>query len=261
MSHRSIDSKNEKRKIDRNKRFIIVFHGSDRTLRPDEFDFDKSNEDDDFGRGAYFTSTFRGALKWAKLKKGDVVNWYLFHQGSARVDADITFNDTETDLKWINTIIGFIEDSHSENEDFIIGDTADGMAASIIRAYESYAKSKGLRLSELDDKTKLEMSAAMHPDSFDQQIAVKTKKGLNYLEFIDSTRAIGMEENLFYVDPAEAAANVVALVTEKYGIPEDRAIVEFMKSGTFHLLTEDQSVARLPPEELLRIYEKEVGKP
>ena len=261
MLHRSTGSKSKKGKIDRNKRFIIVFHGSDRTLRPEEFDFSKSNKDNDFGQGAYFTSTFKGALKWAKLKKGNVVNWYLFHQGSARIDADITFNDTETDLKWINTIIGFIEDSHSENEDFIIGDTADGMAASIIRAYESYARNKGLRLSELDDETKLEMAVAMNPDSFDQQIAVKTKKGLNYLEFIDSARAKGMEENLFYIDPAEAAANVVALITEKYGMPEDRAIVGFMKSGTFRLLTEDQSIAMLPPEELLRIYEKEVGKP
>ena len=69
------------------------------------------------------------------------------------------------------------------------------------------------------------------------------------------------EGGLAYIDPAEAAANVIALVTEKYGIPEDRAIVRFMKSGTFRLLTEDQSVAKLPPEELLRIYEKEVGKP
>ena len=47
-------------------------------------------------------------------------------------------------------------------------------------------------------------------------------------------------------------------MTEKYGIPEDRAIVEFTKSNIFHIITEDQSVAQLPAEELLRLYEKEV---
>ena len=244
--------------INRYKRYIIVFHGTDRTLKTEDFEFERSNEDNDFGAGAYFTATYKAASKWAQAKKGGVVNWYLFHQGDARMDKTITFNDTETLLKWINTIIEFIEGSHSGIEDFIIGDTADSMAASIINEYARNARNQGLKLSDLDDETKLEMAAAMKPDSFDQQIAVKTKKGLNYLEFIDSGRAIDMEDNWFYADPAFVAADVVMLMTEKYGIPEDRAIVEFTKSNLFHIITEDQSVAQLPAEELLQLYEKEV---
>ncbi len=244
--------------IDRSKRFIIVFHGTDRTLRSEDFIFERSNKGDDFGAGAYFTSTFRGASRWAHIKKGDMVNWYLFRQGSARMDKTITFNDTETLLKWINTIIEFVEGSHTGKEDFIIGDTADGMAALILNSYSEYAKKKGLKLSELEDSEKLEMAMAMSPDSFEQQIAVKTKQGLNYIEFIDSGRAMEMDDSWLYVDPAVAAANVISLMTEKYGIPEDQAIVRFMKSNTFHIITEDQSVAQLPAEDLLSIYEKEV---
>ena len=84
------------------------------------------------------------------------------------------------------------------------------------------------------------------------------KQGLNYIEFIDSGRAMEVDDSWFYVDPAVAAANVISLMTEKYGIPEDQAIVRFMKSNTFHIITEDQSVAQLPAEDLLNIYEKEV---
>jgi len=259
MSSNNTNTNIRKNKIDRSKRFIIVFHGTDRTLKPEEFNFDKSNKDDDFGPGAYFTISFEAASKWAHLKKGNVVNWYLFRQESARFDKEVTFNDTETMLKWIDTIIEFVENSHSEKEDFIIGDTADGMVAFILNTYTKKANEKGLKLSELDDATKLEMATAMNPDSFEQQIAIKTKKGLNYLEFIDSGRATEMDDNWFYVDPAIAAANVVSLITEKYGIPEDQAIVRFMKSNTFHIITEDQTVAQLPAEELLKIYEKEVG--
>lgn len=235
-----------------------MFHGTDRTLRTEDFEFERSDVDNDFGAGAYFTTTFRSASKWAQAKKGGVVNWYLFRQGDARMDTTITFNDTDTMLKWINTIIEFIEESHAGNEDFIIGDTADSMAAAIINKYTRNARSKGMKLSDLDDETKLEMAKAMNPDSFDQQIAVKTKKGLNYLEFIDSGKAVDMGDNWFYVDPAFAAADVVMLMTERYGIPEDRAIVEFTKSNVFRIITEDQSVAQLPAEELLHLYEKEV---
>ncbi|MBP5395023.1 MAG: DUF3990 domain-containing protein [Candidatus Methanomethylophilaceae archaeon] len=251
---------NSHERINRSKRYILVFHGTDRTIKTEDFDFERSNRDDDFGAGAYFTTTFKAASKWAQAKKGNVVNWYLFHQGSARLDKTITINDTETTLKWINTIIEFVEESHSDNEDFIIGDTADGMAASVIYEYSRNAHRNGKTLMDLDDDTKLEMAAALNPDSFDQQIAVKTKKGLNYLEFIDSGRARNMDDNWFYVDPAFVAADVVALMTEKYGIPEDRAIVEFTKSNIFHIITEDQSMAQLPAEELLRLYEKEVKK-
>ena len=67
-----------------------------------------------------------------------------------------------------------------------------------------------------------------------------------------------VDDSWLYVDPAVAAANVISLITEKYGIPEDQAIVRFMKSNTFHIITEDQSVAQLPAEDLLGIYEKEV---
>ena len=84
------------------------------------------------------------------------------------------------------------------------------------------------------------------------------KQGLNYIEFIDSGRAMEVDDSWLYVDPAVAAANVISLMTEKYGIPEDQAIVRFMKSNTFHIITEDQSVAQLPAEDLLSIYEKEV---
>ncbi len=70
--------------------------------------------------------------------------------------------------------------------------------------------------------------------------------------------AMNTDNNWLCVDPAFFAADVVALMTEKYGIPEDHAIVEFTKSNIFHIITEDQSVAQLPAEELLRLYEKEV---
>ena len=247
------------KKINRSKRYILVFHGTDRTLKAEDFEFERSNKDDDFGAGAYFTTTFKAASKWALAKKGNIVNWYLFRQGSARMDKTMTFNDTETLLKWINTIIEFVEESHSGNEDFIIGDTADGMAASVIYEYSRNAHRNGMTLLDLDDETKLEMAAALNPNSFDQQIAVKTKKGLNYLEFIDSGKVMEMNDNWSYVDPAFVAADVVALMTEKYDIPEDRAIVEFTKSNVFHIITEDQSVAQLPADEILRLYEKEVN--
>ena len=69
-----------------------------------------------------------------------------------------------------------------------------------------------------------------------------------------------MDDSWSYVDPAEATAKVVGLIMGRYGIPEDVAIVRFMKSRTFRLLTEDQSMAQLPAEDILRIYEKEEEK-
>lgn len=61
------------------------------------------------------------------------------------------------------------------------------------------------------------------------------------------------------MDPSDAAAGVVSLMATKYGIQEDMAIADFVRSKTFRIILEDQAIAQLPPEEILDIYEKERG--
>lgn len=68
---------------------MIIFHGTDCELRPEDFDFDIADKDSDFGKAMYFGMEYDQAFDWASHNEKGVVNYYL-------LPLDEIFNDPST---------------------------------------------------------------------------------------------------------------------------------------------------------------------
>lgn len=60
-------------------------------------------------------------------------------------------------------------------------------------------------------------------------------------------------------DPVEIAADVAELISVRYGIPQNKVIMMFMRSRTFTRVLEDKEFASGSPEEIIDAYNTEVG--
>lgn len=58
-------------------------------------------------------------------------------------------------------------------------------------------------------------------------------------------------------DPVETAADIVEMIKDRDGTPENEAIIRFMRSATFHRIIEDPDMCKLEDEELLALYHAE----
>ncbi len=245
------------KKIFRNENeFAIIFHGSKHEMKPEEFDFDISKYDNDFGKAMYFGLEYDQARKWAARGGNGIVNYYL-------LPIDEIFNDPDTkvlllrdQLEWLDTILTFLDDPDSQIADIIIGDMMDGRTGPIIRNYIKIASSRGVKMVDLDLETKVDMIHELKPDVFNQQIAVKTKEGLKHVKFIGSMEVSNMSIQR-YIDPADVAAKVAIMLSVEDGISQNEAIVRFMRSKTFQELTASAEMCEMPPSEILSIYRRE----
>ena len=59
-------------------------------------------------------------------------------------------------------------------------------------------------------------------------------------------------------DPVEIAADVAELISVRYGIPQNKTIMMFMRSLTFTRMLEDHEFASQSPEEIINAYNTKV---
>ncbi len=234
----------------------IVFHGSRQELKPEDFDFDLADKDSDFGKAMYFGFEYDQAHRWAVREGSGVVNYYLLPIDEIFNDPDTKILVLDDQLQWLDTILTFLDEPDSRIADIIIGDMMDGRTGPIIRKYIEIASSRGVKMVDLDMRTKIDMIHELKPDVFNQQIAVKTKEGLKHVKFIGSTEVNDMLVER-YIDPADVAAKVALLLSDEDGISQNEAIVRFMRSKTFQDLTKSAEMCEMPPSMILSIYRRE----
>lgn len=246
-----------KKRFDRTKKAIPIFHGTDRELRPEDFDFTRAGEDNDFGKAMYFGLTVKMARNWASIKKNGVVNWYLFKSQDALEDSLIQITLLEDPMQWLETILRIYDSRYAGKSDVIIGDTMDAHTGRVIDHYRDIASSKGILMSDFDEETKRQMIADLNPEYFGQQIAFRTKEGLKHVKFIGSMEVAEMDSS-WDTDPSVVASRVADMLMQQDGLSQDEALVAFMRSDTFRRLLADRSLCGLPTERILEMYRREV---
>ncbi len=60
-------------------------------------------------------------------------------------------------------------------------------------------------------------------------------------------------------DPVEVAADVAELISVRFNIPQNDAMVRFMRSSTFHRILDNPEFSSRSPEEILETYRSEAG--
>lgn len=248
-----------KKRFDRKQSAVQIFHGTDRELRPEEFDFYGANNDSDLGKAAYFGLSYDSADDWARAKGNGTVNWYIFDVKGAENDDSLTIRHIDDPMEMLDTVLLFIDGRYGEPEDIIIGDTLDATTGIIIRRYQKEARRMGIPMSRLSIEIKEEMLLELRLEIHNQQIAFKTGQGLKHVKFIGSKGAneMGIVRDL---DPAEIAAKVAGLLMGRDGMTQNEALTAFMKSDTFRALVSDAELSSLGPERILEMYDREVDR-
>ena len=247
----------KRKTFSRNNEVILLFHGSSCKIRTENFDFDRANSNSDFGKAIYFGLDYGQAVNWAKNFKKGVVNWYAFMVDDAFNDPDIQITVIEDRLEWLDTILSFIDGDAVVCSDIIIGDIMDSRTALILRQYQEMSNDMGIKLRDLDIKTKRIMIDELKPDVFHQQIAFKTQKALKHVKFIGSMVVTDTNETK-YVDPFEIAATISMIISEEDEIPLNDALINFMQSNTFLDLISKREFRKMDPRDILTLYRSEV---
>ncbi len=60
-------------------------------------------------------------------------------------------------------------------------------------------------------------------------------------------------------DPVEIAADVAELISVRFNIPQNDAMVRFMRSSTFHRILDNPEFSSRSSEEILETYRSEAG--
>ena len=243
------------KRIDKKRRFLPLFHGSKSPIRPEDFDFNRSDAANDFNRAIYLSPKFDSVSKWSESQGFNNVSWYVFNQEEANQDPDTDVRYFDDQIEWLDTIIEYYEGTHTRNEDIIIGDTMDGKTSAVIRKYERLAKELGISMKDLEIAYKQDMIEELKVGKLDQQVAIKTQKGLCHLIYIDSGEANRMY-HYRYMDPSEIAAQVSEMISVRDSIPVNDAMILFMRSRTFHRLISEPDMSELSPGEVLAIYDE-----
>ena len=248
-----------KKRLDKKQSAVPIFHGTDRELKPEEFDFSRARNDSDLGKAAYFGLSYDSADDWARARDNGTVNWYVFDAEGARNDDSLTVRHIEDPMEMLDVVLLFIDGEYGKPEDIIIGDTLDATTGIIIRRYQKEARRMGIPMSQFSTEVKETMLSELKLEVYDQQIAFKTEQGLKHVKFIGSKRANEMEI-VRDLDPAEIAAKVAGLLMRRDGMTQNEALTAFMKSDTFRALVSDAELSSLSPEKILEIYDREVDR-
>ena len=232
---------------------MVLYHGTDRRLLPDDFKFNRSDEDNDFGKAMYFGLSVKMAYRWAKSRKAGIVNWYLFEPRLASESGKIAMKILDDPMVWINTILAIHDKRYSERADIIAGDTMDAKTGDIMKRYDALARSMLIPTSALDDDIKRRMVDELNPDHFDQQIAFRSRKALSLVKFMGSVEVSEMDGE-WIDDPDEIAADVVELLSKREDLTQNEALSRFLRSDTFCKLISDKRVSSVSPEQILEMY-------
>lgn len=236
---------------------IPIFHGGPKNVRPKKFKFSLARRESDFGKSAYFSFSHGLSDVWSH-KRGGYVNSYIFHAGDARRDPDIQMIELDSPLEWLNMILQIYENGGVNPYDMIIGDIMDGNTGKIISDYQKLAENMGIPMSELPDDIKMEMIYKLNPKKIGLQIAFGNGESLRFVEFIDSVEASD-HMVVFEPDPGDIAADISLMLVERFGISQNDALTQFMRSDTFRRIRLDESLCRLGPDAIMEMYLQEMN--
>ena len=237
---------------------VPIFHGSDCEIRPEQFDFNMADSDSDFGKAAYFGFKFNRANEWARHDDDTgVVNCYAFSIRDVLNDDEITIRAFEDQLDWLDTILMIYDGPDCDMYDIYLGETMDGHTNVVMGNYKKLARSKGIRMIDLDLETKLAMLKELKPNRCGLQMAIKNEKGLRHVRFITSVEAREMVD--VDIDLADMTGEVAAMISQERGILRNDALVLFMESDTFQRLISDPGLMDLGAPSILSMYNEEVN--
>jgi hypothetical protein len=252
------NNRNEKRKkVDRSRPAIPIFRGEKERI--DKYDISKASPESDFGKAYYWGLRFIPARKWATRKGRGRVEWAVFDQELANDKSQFDTEYIEDRLKWINTILEFYYDEYDGDPDIIVGDMMDGSTSNILRKYSNLADSMGIPMTEFSNEIKLQMAEELNPDHFDQQIAIRKEKAFKTVKKIGELE-VDKTNIQFPIDPADVAAQVADMLMEQDGLQPNEALELFLTSETFSRLLNDPGILNLPPDKILEMYRREVGR-
>ncbi len=237
---------------------VPIFHGSDCEIRPEQFDFNMAESESDFGKAAYFGFKFNRANEWARHDDDTgVVNCYAFSIKDALNDDEITIRTFEDQLDWLDTILMIYDGPDCDMYDIYIGETMDGHTNWVMGKYKKLARSKGIRMVDLDLETKMDMLKKLKPNRYGLQMAIKNEKGLRHVRFITSAKARDMVD--VDIDLADISGEVALMISHERGISKNDALVLFMESDTFQRLISEPGLMNLGASNILSMYNEEVS--
>lgn len=64
---------------------------------------------------------------------------------------------------------------------------------------------------------------------------------------------------VFEPDPGDIAADISLMLVERFGISQNDALTQFMRSYTFQKIRLDESLCRLGPDAIMEMYLQEMN--